>query len=113
MAIELTLPSSPLQREILESPIVQGANETKQYYIDFVTWGASDAAPVTTPDVTVYDQDDVDVTTTVCSAGGSVVSDTLVYFILTALVAGNEYKVLVEGVYSSQTYETYFTVEGE
>jgi len=105
MAIQLHLNSSPLRREVLESPVIQGANETKKYFVDFETWGASDANPVTTPDVTVWDADEIDVTSTVCAGGGSVVNDTQVYFTLTAFAKDISYRVEIEGTWDAQTLE--------
>lgn len=113
MAIELTLPDSPLQREILESPIVQGSNETKTYMIDYETWGASDADPVTAPGIAITDQDDTTVTSTLCSGGASVANSTQISFAITAVTAGNVYLVKVVGTFDGNILGTYFTIEGE
>jgi len=113
MAIQLHLDPSPLRRQSLDSPITQGIEETKAYYVDFEIWGASDSLPVTTPTIVVLNADDTDVTATHCSGGGSVTNSTQVYFTLTAFAAKQKYTVKVKGTWGGSTMATFVKVTGE
>lgn len=113
MAIELRLDDSPLKREILDSPVKQGTEETKVYLVDFATWGATDANPVTSPVINIFDADDVDVTGTHCAGGAAVSNYTQVVFTLTAFAKKQSYLMKVKGTWLSSTMATYCEFIGE
>ena len=102
-----------VRRRALNSPLAQGSAETVKYFVDFQPWGASDSLPVSSPAVKILDQDDGDVTATLCSAGGAVVSDYEVEFTITAVTAGDKYRVFVKGTVDSLIEECWTFVEGE
>ena len=100
-------------RQALNSPLKQGSSETVTYYVDFQDWGATDALPVTSPVITILNNNDTDVTSTLCAGGGSVVSNTEVQFNITAVTAGDRYRVFVKGTSNSRIQECWFFLDGE
>lgn len=100
-------------RQATNSPLKQGSSETVTYYVDFASWGASATYPVTSPVVTILDQDSTDVTSTLCSGGGSVVDDTEVQFDVTSVTAGDRYRMFVKGTSNSRTQECWCYLQGE
>ena len=57
------------RRRALNSPLRQGVAETVRYFVNLTPWGASVSYPVSTPVITILDQDSEDVT-----HGGQVVT---------------------------------------
>lgn len=100
-------------RQATNSPLKQGSSETVTYYVDLATWGASAAEAVTSPVITILDQDDGDVTATLCAGGGAVVGDTEIQFDLTAVSAGDRYRVYIKGTSNSRIMECWTWVDGE
>jgi hypothetical protein len=112
--ISLLTRGKQARRRALNSPLKQGINETVKYYVDFTPWGASAALPVSTPIITVLDQDDTDVTSTIFSADdATVVSSVEVEFTLSALVINNRYRVFVKGTINSLVGECYTVLTAE
>ena len=101
------------RRRALNSPLGQGSAETVKYFVDFQPWGASDSLPVSSPVVTILDQDNVDVTGTLCSGGGAVVSDYEIEFTVTAVSTGDRYRVFVKGTIDSLIGECWTFLDGE
>jgi hypothetical protein len=100
-------------RKAANSPLKQGSNETVTYYVDFAEWGASVDNIVSSPVVTILDDDDTDVTSTLCAAGGSVVASVEVEFTITEVVVGAYYRVFVRGTSNSRIEECWFHLQGE
>lgn len=114
--VEITILTRGKQsrRRGLNSPLKQGVSETVQYFVDFTNWGASSALPVSTPVVTVLDQDDTDVTATIFSADdATVVTSVEVEFTLSALVVNNRYRVFIKGTIDSLVGECWTYLDGE
>lgn len=101
------------RRLALNSPLKQGSNETVKYFVDFQPWGASASLPCSSPVITVLDEDDNDVTATVCAGGGSVVTDYEVEFSITSLSAQKAYRVFIRATINSLIGECWTKLFGE
>jgi hypothetical protein len=101
------------RRRALNSPLVHGASETVKYFVDFQPWGASVALPCSSPVIKILDEDDTDVTSTLCAGGGSVVSDYEVEFTITSVSAQKAYRVFVKATINSLIGECWTFVHGE
>ena len=101
------------RRRALNSPLGHGSSETVKYFVDFQPWGASDSLPVSSPVIKILDQDDEDVTSTLCVGGGTVVSDYEVEFTITSISAGDRYRVFVKGTIDSLVGECWTFLDGE
>lgn len=101
------------RRRALNSPLSQGSGETVMYSVDYQPWGADDEAAMTAPVVKILDQDDVDVTSTLCSGGGSVVYSYKIEFVITSVSAGARYRVFVKGTHESQIMECWTFLDGQ
>jgi hypothetical protein len=103
-----------VRRRALNSPLSQGKNETVKYFVNFDVWGATAALPVSSPVVTVLDQDNSDVTATIFSADdATVVDDTEVEFTLSAITTGDKYRVFIKGTINSLIGEAWTYIHGE
>ena len=103
-----------VRRRALNSPLKQGSAETVRYVVDFTPWGASDSYPVSTPVVTVLDQDDASATSTVFSADdATVISNVEGEFTLSAVTAGDRYRVFVKGTIDGLIGQCWVYVDGE
>lgn len=102
-----------VRRRALNSPLSQGSGETIKYYVDFQPWGASNSLPCTTPVVKILDEDDVDVTSTLCASGGAVVNDYEVEFTVTAVSAQKRYRCFVKTTINSLVGECWTFIDGE
>lgn len=100
-------------RQATNSPLKQGSSETVTYYADFAEWGATTGNPVTSPVITILDNEDTDVTSTLCAGGGSVVASTEVQFDITSVTAGDRYRVFIKGTSNSRVQEAWFYLDGE
>lgn len=101
------------RRRALNSPLRHGSSETLKYFVDFQPWGATIALPCATPVVKILDEDDTDVTSTLCSGGGAVVSDYEVEFTITAVTAQKAYRVFVKTTINSLIGECWTKLIGE
>lgn len=97
----------------MNSPLKHGSAETIKYFVDFQPWGASDALPCSSPVVTILDEDDTDVTSTLCSGGGSVVSNYEVEFTITSVSAQKRYRCFVKATINSLIGECWTFIDGE
>ena len=102
-----------VRRRALNSPLRQGSAETLTYYVDFRPWGATEALPASTPVITILDEDDNDVTSTLNAGGGSIISNYEVQFDLTAVSAGKRYRVFVKATVDSDIAEAWTFLDGE
>lgn len=100
-------------REVANSPQTQGINETVVFFADFSTWGATDSSPCTSPVITCLDEDDTDVTSTLCTGGGTVVANVQVQFTITGVTAGKHYRIFVKATIDSSIFETMLRLDGE
>lgn len=103
--LKLATRSTGVRREATNSPLSIGSNETVTFFVDFTNWGASASLPVSSPVITILDKYDTDVTSTLCSGGGSVVSSIEVQFVITAAVRYQRYRVFVKGTIDSDVQE--------
>ena len=102
-----------IRRRALNSPLSQGSAETMKFFVDFQPWGATASLPCSSPVVTILDEDDGDVTATLCSGGGAVVSDYEVEFTVTAVGAGKRYRIFVKSTINSLIGECWTFLDGE
>ena len=102
-----------VRRRALNSPLSQGSVETIKYFVDFQPWGASESLPASSPVVLILDEDDVDITATLCSGGGAVVSDYEVEFTITSVGAGKRYRVFVKATVDSLIGQCWTFLDGE
>lgn len=102
-----------VRRRALNSPLRQGSAETLDYFVDFRPWGASIALPASTPVIKITDEDDVDVTATLCSGGGAIVSSYEVQFAITAVGASKRYRIFVKATVDSLIGECWTFLDGE
>lgn len=102
-----------VRREATNSPLKIGSGETIDFFVDFTDWGASSSLPVTTPVVTILDRKGTDVTSTLCSGGGSVVTDTEVQFTITGATQYQRYRVFVKGTVDSDIIECWTYLDCE
>ena len=110
--IELLERGVRTRRRATNSPLEQGSAETVKYFVDFRPWGASDNLLVSSPVVTILDQDDTVVTGTLCDGGGAVVSNYEIEFTVTAITAGDRYRVFVKGTINSLIGECWTFLDG-
>jgi hypothetical protein len=99
-------------RQVVETDLHQGVNESIAYTITTTPWGSSPSAVV----VTAYDittGDFVDVSATVLSGVASVIGDVITLPKLQSLTARRRYRVDVKFTCSGNTFEPYFIVQGE
>lgn len=101
------------RRRALNSPIRQGASETVKYFVDWQPWGASDSLPCSSPVIKILDEDDTDVTATLCSGGGTVVDNFEVEFVVTSVAAQKKYRIFVKSTINSLIGECFTILEGE
>ena len=111
--IKLLTRGERTRRRALNSPLGQGSRETQKYFVDLQPWGASDSEVITSPVILILDQDDNDVTATLCSGGGAVVSDYEIEFTITAVTAGDRYRVFIKGTVDSLIGECWTFLDGE
>jgi hypothetical protein len=102
-----------VRRRALNSPLHHGSGETVKYFVDFQPWGASASLPCSSPVITILDNDDTDVTSTLCAAGGAVVSDYEVEFTITAVSAAVKYRVFIKSTIDSLVGECWTFLIGE
>lgn len=98
------------QREWLESPVVQGANESIAYALDVSRWGSEPTAVT----VVVYDQAGTNVTSTVTTGSPIVQTGTLIYLpTIYHLTAGIEYRVVIKFTVGGHTIDCYGYIRAE
>ena len=101
-----------ITRQVLESPLVQGVDETIIYSIRTTPWGAGPGSVA----VEVYDVtggDYTDVTSSVVTGSPSVLGDVITLPQIGNLEENKVYKVEVYFEAGSQEFECYFLIEGE
>jgi hypothetical protein len=102
------------RRRALNSPLKQGSAETVKYFVDFTPWGASESFPVSSPVITVLDQDGENVTSTIYSAAdAAVIASVEIEFTLSAMTAGDKYRVFIRGTINSLVGECWTFIDGE
>lgn len=96
-------------REVVQSPLEQGADEVIAYQITTTPWGSDPSSP----SVVVFDQaDDSDVTSTVMPTGSpSAAADVITLPSLTSLTLGSTYRVEVKFAAEGHTWESFFIVK--
>ena len=102
-----------IRREIVESPMPQGVNESIVYTLTTTPWGSSP----TSVTVTVYNTTNgafTDVTTTVMPTNSPSVSGNVITLSpLRSLTVNNEYRVQIRFTSSGNIFEPYAKVNAE
>ena len=101
-------------REVIESPLKQGADETIIYKITTTPW----ASTPTSPSAAIYSYDAAagsytDVTSARMTGSVSVTSDVITLPSISGLTAGTNYRVEVKFTVSGNTWEPYFWIKAE
>jgi hypothetical protein len=100
-------------REVVESPLPQGADEEIVYGLDVTNWGA---APTTTSAKIYSVADDgalTDATATCMTGSTSVGGNVITLPLIHTLTAGTQYRVEVKFTIGSNIFEAYFFIEAE
>ena len=102
-------------REVKESPLRQGTDESIAYIFDFTNLGLPTTDVSTTTDsFELYDMNNAaDVTGTCLSGSGSVSTYYITTPLVTGLTAGVNYKLTSRAVISSNTVSAYALITGE
>lgn len=99
------------QREVVESPLVQGEDERIPYALNIEQWGTNPA------DITVVVKDEAgtDVSATVLTGSPTVLTETTIQLpTLHSLAAGSEYRMEIKFTLSGTTVlECYCYIRGE
>lgn len=92
-------------RQIVESPIEQGADEEIVYSLTTTPWGSSP----TSPSVAVFDESagDVDVTADVVTGSASVAGDVITLPTIGGLTRGTRYRLEIQFTAAGNTWEAY------
>jgi hypothetical protein len=86
---------------------------TNTFFVDFTLWGASSAAAITSPTVTILDQDDNDVSATLNAGGASVVDSVQAQFDITSVTQYDRYRVFVKVTIDSDVVECWCYLDGD
>ena len=98
-------------REVVESRLTQGADESIPYALTTTNWGSSPTnVAVVAKNVTAGN---TDVTATVLSGAASVSGDVITLPTLISLTAGNLYRIEVKFTISSTIFEAFLLVQAE
>jgi hypothetical protein len=100
-------------REIVESPLPQGADENITYGLDVTNWGNTPTSPV----VKVFQVSDsgalTDVTATVTTGSSSVVLNVVILPKIHSLTAGLQYRVEIKFNIGVNIFEPYCILAAE
>ena len=103
--------TNPRDREVIESPLYQGADEIIAYTVDVSAIGTPTTPVAVVKDVTAGG---TDVTATVMPVNSpTIAGDIITLSPLKLLTAGILYRVEVKYVVSGNTLESYFYVHGQ
>ena len=96
-------------REIVESPIEQGADEEIVYSLTTTPWGSSPASP----SVAVLNESagDVDVTADVITGSASVSGDVITLPAIAGLTRGVRYRVEIQFTAGGNVWEAYARIK--
>jgi hypothetical protein len=98
-----------VNREVKESPFGQGKDESKAYALTTTPWGSSP----TSVTVKIYNSAGTDMSSTNLSGSVSVSGDVITTPLVTALTAGERYRLEFKFTCSSNIFEAYVYVIGE
>ena len=99
----------PSDREIIESPIYQGADEYQARTLTTTPWGSAPTAVA----VVVKDSDGTDVSGTTLTGVPAVVGDVITLPALHSLTAGMEYRMEVKFTSGGNIHECWARVVGQ
>ena len=100
-----------VSREVVESPLYQGADEQIIYTLTTTPWGSTPTSEaIVVKDVS---NDLADVTATVTSGAFSTSGDVLTLPTIKSLTAGSRYRVEVKFTAGGSIWEPYFIIEAE
>lgn len=100
-------------REVVESPLPQGADEQIVYGVDVTNWGNT---PTTTSAKIYQVADDgtlTDVTSTKMTGATSVGGNIITLPKISSLTSGNQFRVEVKFTIGVNVFEAYFIIEAE
>lgn len=103
------------RREATNSPLKLGTGETVTAFVDFTDWGASASSPISSPVLTILDQDDNDVSATVSTGiGGAQIVNSVQYeFPLGNGTQYDRYRVFIQVALGGNTVEPWCYVDVE
>jgi len=103
-----------INREVIESPLSQGVDESISYQITTTPWGSSPSSIVCTVyDVTGGGYTSLVLTTIMPTNTPTALGDVITLSPLTALTNGTFYRVEVKFTCGGAVYETFFIVAAE
>lgn len=98
-----------INRQITESPLIQGADERVAYSLDTTPWGGYTSGAA----VVLKDENLVDVSVTNLSGAPSVVGNVITTPLVISLTPGDRYRLEILWVYSGNTLESWAYIDGE
>lgn len=99
-----------IKREVKESPLVQGADESLAYSLTTTPWGSSPSSV----SVKIYNlTTGADLSATNLSGSASAAGDVITTPLVTALVAGTSYKLEIKFTCGSSVFEVFAKIHGE
>jgi len=98
----------PDQREIKESPIFQGEDESIAYALTTTPWGSSPSSPT----LTVKNAASVDITSTVAPGTATVSGDIITCPAISGLKKSNRYRLEIKFTISGNVLETWADLIG-
>jgi len=100
-----------VSREVVQSPLYQGADEQIIYTLTTTPWGSTPTSQ--TMVVKDVSADLADVTATVTTGSMSVSGDVITLSTIKSLTAGSKYRVEVKFTAGGSIWEPYFIIEAE
>ena len=101
-------------REIIESILYQGPDESIAYRLDTTNWGGSASTPPSSPVVTLWDEDGSNVSSTKMTGSPSIVSD---YYVQTpvihSLVNNDPYYLVIQFTISGNDFVAWSKMKGQ
>ena len=98
-----------INRQIVESPLVQGEDEQIAYSLDTTPWGGYTSGE----SVKLFDDTGTDVTATLLSGSASADGDVITTPLVISLVSGTRYKLDILWVYAGNTFEAWAYIQAE
>ena len=100
-----------VSREVVESPLYQGADEQIIYTLTTTPWGSTPTS--TSMVVKDVSNDNTDVTATVTTGAMSTTDDVVTLSTIKSLTAGSVYRVEVKFTAGGSVWEPYFIINAE
>lgn len=101
----------PVSREVVESPLYQGADEQIIYTLTTTPWGSTPTSPALV--VKDVSDDNTDVTATVTTGSFSTAGDVLTLPTIKSLTAGSRYRADIKFTAGGSIWDPYFIINAE